>query len=171
MPRPHASALSSVLLVLVATGCFTAPTISGTTQEVLATFEIVDAAPDDGIDQTYAVGDMLPAWSIQTTWYDDDFLTINCTLTYEVAASALTLDDTGSDGIVEAGELVHRTISLTEGDATLDCDNVDAVTITGENTQNILEAVEGMYDLGLVPVSVWVGGKQTSTGSLELVEN
>lgn len=170
MPRSHASTLSSVLLALATTGCFTAPTLSGTTQEVLAAFEVIDADPNDDVAQIYEVGDNLPAYSIQTTWYDYDFLTINCTLTYEVEEAALTWDDTGPDGIVEEGDLIYRTFSLTEGDAILDCDNVDAVTITGEDTQNLLEAVEGMYDLGLVPVSVWVGGKQTSTGTLELVE-
>jgi len=163
------TALPASIIAIVASGCFTAPTLTGTTQAVVATWEVYDASPDDCEDQTYAVGDTMPAFVIKADWIDrDGLLTFDCTLSQEVVPSALTLADTGEDGILEVGDTVTRTFSMNDQDATLDCGSV-SYDIPGEDVHDILAIIEGMYDLGVVPVSIWMGGSEAGTGSLEYV--
>ena len=163
------TALPASIIATLATGCFTAPTVTGTTRAVVATWEVYDGSPDDCEDQTYEVGDTLPPFVIKADWIDDDgLLNIYCTLSQEVVPSALTLADTGEDGILEVGDTVTRTFSMSDHDATLDCGNV-SYDIPGEDVHDILAIIEGMYDMGVVPVSIWMGGSEASTGSLEYV--
>ena len=163
------STLPAAIVSIVASGCFTAPTVTGTTQAVVATWEVYDATPDDCEDQTYAVGDTLPSFVLKADWIDNSGpLNIYCTLSQEVVPSALTLADTGDDGILEAGDSVSRTFSMSDQDATLDCISV-SYDIPGADVHSILEIIEGVYDVGVVPVSIWMNGEESSTASLAYV--
>ena len=159
------SVLSSICTVL-SMGCFSAPQITGTTQEVVATFTVVDADPDDGRDTEYEVGDSLPEYSLQTELLESGLsgtLVVHCTLTQQVQPSPITSDDTGPDGVVAAGETVTRTFSLTQGDSVWDCGDGETTT-SGEQTERILEIIAG--ESGVIPVTIWVGDSLAGSASL-----
>ena len=169
MNRPF-SALPCVPVFLLLTGCFSAPSISGSTQEVVATFSVVDGDPEDDESPEYGVGDSLPVFTLVselTATGLSGTLTVTCTLSVEITPSDLTADDTGSDGVIGVDETVTRTFSLTDELAVWDCGNEDVWTLTGDELDSVLEVLAG--DAGSVPVSVWVGDSRSGGGSLTYV--
>lgn len=158
------------LLGLTCAGCFSAPAITGTTQEVVATFTVFDGSPDDGESPRYEVGDKLPAYSLRTGISASGLsgtLTVTCTLTVELQPDALTLEDTGSDGEVGEGDTVTRTFALTDKSGVWDCGGNQTDTITGEAMDSALSSIAG--ESGVVPVTVWFGDSLAGEGSLTYV--